>query len=66
MALNDFSTVLGMDSAYAPAYNGRGLVWDRMLKFEDAIVDFSMAVKLDAQNAIYWHNRACCYRNFER
>lgn len=63
MAVQDFSLVLKLDANYAPAYNGRGLVLDRLGNYQDAIADFSKAVKLDNLNAVYWHNRACCYRN---
>jgi Tfp pilus assembly protein PilF len=38
-------------------------VWDRFFNFEEAINDFSNAIKLDTSNAVYWHNRACCFRN---
>jgi hypothetical protein len=30
LALKDFEQVLKMEKNYAPAYNGRGLVWDRL------------------------------------
>ena len=62
-ALENFNTVLNLDSTYAPSYNGRGLVWDRFFNFEEAIKDFSKAIELDSHNAVYWHNRACCFRN---
>jgi len=52
-----------LDKSYAPSYNGRGLVWDRFFNYEEAIKDFSKAIEFDTQNAVYWHNRACCYRN---
>ena len=52
-----------MDPSYGPSFNGRGLVWDRFFNFQEAIVDFSKAIELDPQNAVYWHNWACCYRN---
>lgn len=52
-----------LDSKYAQSYNGRGLVWDRFYYFEEAIKDFSNAIELDSTNAVYWHNRGCCYRN---
>lgn len=41
LSLKDFETVLQMEKGYAPAYNGRGLVWDRLLHHEDALNDFS-------------------------
>jgi len=39
--------VLEFDKAYAPSFNGRGLVWDRFYNFEEAIKDFSCAIQLD-------------------
>ena len=63
LALENFNQVIQMEKGYAPAYNGRGLVWDRFFKFDEAISDFTAAVNLDPKNAVYWHNRACCYRN---
>ena len=63
LALDAFNQVLHLDSGYAPSFNGRGLVWDRFFNFDEAIKDFSSAIELDSQNAVYWHNRACCYRN---
>jgi len=47
MALQDFNMVLKIDPDYAPAFNGRGLVQDRLSKYEDAIYDFSKAIKID-------------------
>lgn len=48
MALEDFNQVIELDSKYAPSYNGRGLVWDRFFKFEEAIADFSKAIEIDS------------------
>jgi tetratricopeptide (TPR) repeat protein len=62
-ALDNFNQVLDLDKSYAPSYNGRGLVWDRFFNYEEAIKDFSKAIEFDTQNGVYWHNRACCYRN---
>ncbi len=62
-ALENFNEVLALDPSYAPSFNGRGLVWDRLFNFQEAINDFSKAIELDAGNAVYWHNRACCFRN---
>jgi len=52
-----------LDIKYAPSYNGRGLVWDRFTRFEEAISDFSKAIEIDPKNSVYLHNRGCCYRN---
>ena len=66
LALENFNTVLTIDFKYAPAYNGRGLVWDRFFKFDEAVRDFSTAIELEPKNAVYWHNRACCHRNAKK
>lgn len=62
-ALENFNKAIAYDTKYAPSYNGRGLVWDRLFNFEEAIKDFSQAIYLDQSHAVYWHNRGCCYRN---
>jgi len=36
-----------MERNYAPAYNGRGLVWDRLQHHEDALRDYTSAIQLD-------------------
>jgi Flp pilus assembly protein TadD len=59
LALENFNTVIELNPKYSPSYNGRGLVWDRFFNFEEAIKDFSSAIELDSNNAVYWHNRAC-------
>lgn len=41
-------------------------MWDRLLHHEEAVADFTQAIQLDKKNAVYWHNRACCYRNTGR
>lgn len=40
-ALRDFDEIIQLDQAYAPAFNGRGLVWDRLLHHEEAVTDFT-------------------------
>lgn len=52
-----------IDDKYSPSYNGRGLVWDRFFNFEEAIKDFTKAIEIDPENAVYWHNWACCFWN---
>ena len=44
LALTNFNKVIELDPKYAPAYNGRGLVWDRFLNYDEAIADFTSAV----------------------
>lgn len=47
LALKDFDQVLLMEKGYSPAYNGRGLVWDRLQQHEDALRDYTQSIKLD-------------------
>jgi lipoprotein NlpI len=58
--MKNFNKAIGLDSAYAPSFNGRGLVWDRLGNFEAAVQDFSIAIELDQNHSVYWHNRGCC------
>jgi len=44
LALENFNQVISLDNTYAPSYNGRGLVWDRFFKFDQAIQDFTQAI----------------------
>ena len=63
LALDNFNQVIEIDPNYAPSYNGRGLVWDRIQKFNEAIQDFTTAIQIDSKNPVYLHNRGCCFRN---
>lgn len=56
-ALENFNKAIEYDPKYSPSFNGRGLVWDRLFNFEEAIKDFSQAIYLDQNHAVYWHNR---------
>lgn len=47
LALENFNEVLSIDEHYAPAFNGRGLCWDKLFQFEEALTDFTNAIKLD-------------------
>ena len=42
-----FNKALQIDIKYAPAYNGRGLVYDKLTKYELACNDFNKAIELD-------------------
>jgi tetratricopeptide (TPR) repeat protein len=43
-ALENFNKVIEIDHTYAPSYNGRGLVWDRLYKYSEALADFSNSI----------------------
>ena len=57
---------LGIDINYAPAYNGRGLVYDKLNDYEKACIDFNKAIDLDPTNPVYIHNRGCCKRSMNK
>ena len=42
LSLENFNKALELDSNYAPSFNGRGLVWDRMFNFEEGIADITI------------------------
>ena len=57
---------LAIDGNYAPAYNGRGLVYDKLNDFENACLDFNKSIELDQNNPVYIHNRGCCKRSMNK
>lgn len=52
-----------MDPKFAIAYNGRGLVLDKLGKYAEALADFGTAIELEKENPVFRNNRACCLRN---
>ena len=55
--------IIDLNKEFSPAYNGKGLILDKLGKYEEAIRHFTKAIDLESENAIYWNNRACCFRN---
>jgi tetratricopeptide (TPR) repeat protein len=43
-----------------------GSVSDRCRRTEEALVDFTKAIELEPDNAVYFHNRGFCLRNLDR
>ena len=58
-----FDQVINIDKENAPAYNARGLIYDKLGQYDLALENFSLAIKIDARNPVFSHNRACCFRN---
>jgi Flp pilus assembly protein TadD, contains TPR repeats len=52
-ALGTFNLALKYDCNFAAAYNGRGLVWDRLGNSDQALIDFSTSIELDKSNPVY-------------
>jgi tetratricopeptide (TPR) repeat protein len=40
--------------------------WDSCRRTEDALGDFTKAIELEPDNAVYYHNRGFCLRNLDR
>ncbi len=38
-------------------------MYDKLQQYENALEDFAIAIEIESQNGIYYHNRACCLRN---
>jgi hypothetical protein len=45
----------------AVAFNGRGLAWSEMKKYDKAVMDFDESIRLDPNSAISPYNKACCF-----
>jgi Flp pilus assembly protein TadD len=56
------NAAIKLDSTYAPAYNARGLLLDRLGNHPAACLDFSKALSF-WENPVFYQNRACCLRN---
>ena len=50
LAIEDFTTAIGIAPGHAAAYNGRGLVYTMTGDYESAIIDHDEAVRLDPDN----------------
>ncbi len=61
--LSNNCSVVDADPQYSAGYHGLGLVYDKQNNYEEAIKYFNKAIELEDSNAVYWHNRGCCFRN---
>ncbi|EQC28651.1 hypothetical protein SDRG_13528 [Saprolegnia diclina VS20] len=61
-ALQDFTSCIDMDPAWALAYFDRGCTHYHMGKLDRAIHDISKAIKFDPKNKTYLDSRAMLYR----
>ena len=47
-AIDDYTTVIGLDSCNSHAYHNRGVSYDKMGLYEFAIADFTKVLELDS------------------
>ena len=64
--LASLSDVIQRNPTSAEAYNTRGVAYAKIGKFQDAINDFSLSIKLNPNNAASLTNRALAYRQVNR
>lgn len=57
--LHNFSSIIDSNPRHAAAYNGRGLVREKLGDNKAATSDFTAAIELDPSVAAYWYNRGC-------
>ena len=58
--------IIEIDSSFSPAYNALGMINDRKEDYGEAFDNFSRAIELDSDNAVFFHNRGCCLKNMGR
>lgn len=59
--INCLSKVLSIDPDHVSAYNNRGLAYQHMGRYEDAINDYNTGLSLDPNNFMLYGNRGATY-----
>ena len=57
-AFKDLDKALDIDSSYLQAINQKGIVYQRLNDFDNAIIWFTKAIRLSSKNAELYYNRA--------
>ena len=60
-AVNQFTTLIGIDPSRANAYDWRGSIYRKLGQYEMAILDFDQAIRLDLSNATFYYWRGSTY-----
>ena len=60
-AISDFSLAIRLDPNYAPAYNKRGIAYEKQRNFDKAISDYNEAIRLDPNLALAYVGRGNAY-----
>jgi tetratricopeptide (TPR) repeat protein len=61
MALEDANRALRKTRNEPAFYNLRGICWDHKAAWREALADYSSAVELDPDNALFFYNRASTF-----
>lgn len=57
----DYSTVIKTDRGNIHALHNRGISYERLQKYKEAVSDFSRVIEIDPANANAYFNRGCCF-----
>lgn len=60
-ACKDFEEALRLDPNYAPAHNGRGVIYEDLKQYEKAISEYTEAIRLDPTLIKAYKNRGITY-----
>jgi tetratricopeptide (TPR) repeat protein len=63
LAIEDYTTAIGLDPKDAAAYNNRGRVYDEQQEYDLAIDNYTTAIGLDPKDAVVCYNRGIAYQN---
>ncbi|MEM8640159.1 MAG: tetratricopeptide repeat protein, partial [Cyanobacteria bacterium P01_G01_bin.54] len=64
--LADYSRALEIDPHYTYAYNGRGIVYDDLKQYEEALADYSKAIEIDPHYTYAYSNRGNAYKDLKQ
>ena len=53
--------MIELDAKNIHALHNRGISYERMSLYKEAIMDFTMVIQIDPENANAYFNRGCCY-----
>lgn len=65
-ALEIIDKSLSLDSKYSPAYNMKGMIYEKMGNNNESIQAFSKAIEFNSNNGGYYENRAFVYRSMNQ
>jgi tetratricopeptide (TPR) repeat protein len=61
LAIEDYTSAIGLDSGLIPAFNNRGIVQVAKAEYDLALEDFNRVLELDGSNILGLTNRAVVY-----
>ena len=62
-AIEEFTTVIGIEPNHADAYYERGLAYAKQGDLDQAVIDFTQAIEIDPNFAVAYNDRGLIYVN---